>query len=312
MVQRRKRSSGIFAFVAALAAILWSGAALAQQANVPLAAGHRPAAPKQPTTPKSPTPPPDPRAAGTRQLSLQAARQRIRRLAHAHLKSAATGRKSKPSNAVSRSTSTAGQPSHISDADKPLGQSPSQALFSGESNKKLGEAKARAVQGLKLGQLASTSSWVLKTLTALGLIIGLILLLRWVWARMGGRVVASQSAAVEVLARTAVAPKNHVLLLRVGQRLLVVGDSSAGLRTLSQIDDPEEVADLLTAVTSQKDQSISKNFTQLLSRFNGDYDKPRLADEGGDNSEVLFDRTRDGISGLAARIRNVAQRNRAG
>ncbi|MEX0655206.1 MAG: flagellar biosynthetic protein FliO [Phycisphaeraceae bacterium] len=157
---------------------------------------------------------------------------------------------------------------------------------------------------------AGTGSMVLNTLTALGVVIGLILGLRWVWTKVSGQPTVGASPVVEVLARTPVAPRNHILIVRIGNRILIVGDSSAGLRTLATVDDPDEIADLLTAVTAAQDTSISRGFNQLLNRFQGDYDPavdpavvPHFDDEGGDRSEHVVDRARSSVSGLMSRLR---------
>ncbi|MEM1110060.1 MAG: flagellar biosynthetic protein FliO [Planctomycetota bacterium] len=150
----------------------------------------------------------------------------------------------------------------------------------------------------------SGGGWALSTLAALGVVIGLIFAARWAYTKLGGAVVARPSPVVEVLSRTPVAPKNHVLLLRVGQRVLVVGDSSSGLNTLADVDDPEEVASLLQSVSAHGERSASKSFNALVSRFNGDYEgKTRVSLEGGDGQEVHLDRTRDSLSGLTSKLR---------
>lgn len=155
-------------------------------------------------------------------------------------------------------------------------------------------------------EFAAPRGWALSTLAALGVVIGLIFGARWLYAKMGGAVVARPSPVVEVLSRTPVAPKNHVLLLRVGQRVLVVGDSSSGLSTLADVTDPEEVASLLQTVSAHGERSVSKSFNSLVSRFNGDYDADdRVALEGGDSSEVHLDRTRNSLSGLSSKLRTL-------
>lgn len=162
-------------------------------------------------------------------------------------------------------------------------------------------------QGADVGRAEPAGGWILSTFAALGVVIGLILAARWAYTKMGGKVVARSSPAVEVLSRTTVAPKNHVLLLRVGQRVLVVGDSGSGLRTLANLDDPEEVASVLQSVTSQQPTSVTKSFSGLVARFNGEYeDKSRLAEEGGDDSEAALDRTRDALSGLKSRLKSLS------
>ena len=123
-----------------------------------------------------------------------------------------------------------------------------------------------------LSRLAAPSGW-LNTLTATALVVGLVYVLRAVMVRSGKGVVAtSHNPAVEVLARVAVAPRSHVLLIRTGRRVLVLGESTAGLCSLADITDDEEIAGLLTAVTAGKSNSISAGFTQLLGRFNRQYD----------------------------------------
>ena len=152
-----------------------------------------------------------------------------------------------------------------------------------------------------------SGGYVLSTLAALGVVIGLVFAARWAYAKMGGTVVTRPSSVVEVLSRTAVAPKSHVLLLRVGQRVLVVGDSGGGgLQTLAELSDAEEVASVLQSVTAGRESSVTKNFNSLMSRFQQDPQGPGgRALEGGDDSEVHLDRTRDALSGLANRLRTL-------
>lgn len=174
----------------------------------------------------------------------------------------------------------------------------------------LGRPSAERVD--KKASLASPSrwpSWLIQTLGALGVVVALILLLRFFWMRFSGQVgFSGQSQVIEVLSRTAVAPRNHVLLLRLGQRVLVVGDSVAGLRTLAQLDDPQEVAALLTAISAARSNSVSKTFSTLLGRFNHDYsDDIRFGDEGGDDLEHVVDRTGNRLSDLLWRMRRAGQ-----
>lgn len=150
-----------------------------------------------------------------------------------------------------------------------------------------------------------TSRWMLKTLTAMGIVIGLVLLVRYVYARLGGKVAGYASPVVEVLSRTTVAPRSHVLLLRVGGRVLVVSDSSAGMRTLASLEDPQEVADVLGAVIAAKPTSISKGFSQLLHRFSDDHEADPAA--GSDDDDETRGGVGGGVSGLIARVRSMGR-----
>ncbi len=151
-------------------------------------------------------------------------------------------------------------------------------------------------------------AWLLQTITALGIVIALALGVRYVYTRMGGKVASYASPVVEVLSRTTVAPRSHVMLLRVGGRVLVVSDSSSGMRTLASIDQPEEVADILGAVSAAKPASISQGFSQFLNKFHDQHE----ADPGGPGDEVLVDaepggRVRESVSGLLSRVRSMGR-----
>ncbi len=157
-----------------------------------------------------------------------------------------------------------------------------------------------------------SGSWILDTLTSLGIVIGLILLLRWVWSRLSGQPTATAASAgvVEVLSRTTIAPRNHVLLLRIGHRILIVGDSGSGMNTLATVEDEHEVADLLAAVSASKENSITRNFQQLLGRFGAGHDEIDWDEQadGRDDAEHLLDRTQNNLSSLTSRIRNFTRK----
>lgn len=112
--------------------------------------------------------------------------------------------------------------------------------------------------------------WLMSTLTALGVVLLLVFGVRWL-LRRGGIVTARapQGSVVEVLSRTTIAPRSHVLLMRIGTRILVVNDSAQGMRTLATVQDPEEVAELLGAIDASKPTSISKSFSGVMGRLSG-------------------------------------------
>ncbi len=151
------------------------------------------------------------------------------------------------------------------------------------------------------------SSGAFQTIASLAAIIGLILLLRYGISRVTGRAVAAtRSSVVEVLGRVSIAPRSHVLLVRLGRRVIAVGETPAGLRTLAQIDDGEEVAEILQAVTADKPTSVSRGFNQLMRRFNSEYPESRPpGEEGADEQEYSIDRARDQVSSLMSRLRGV-------
>jgi flagellar protein FliO/FliZ len=84
-----------------------------------------------------------------------------------------------------------------------------------------------------------------RIIAALFAVLVLILLLRWALRRLIPAALARQARGIRIVGRTAIGPKQQVLLLQVGRRMLVVGDSGQQLNTLCEINDPDEAAALL-------------------------------------------------------------------
>ncbi len=149
--------------------------------------------------------------------------------------------------------------------------------------------------------------WALQTAMALGVVIGLIYVVRMVLRRANGMTAGSGSAAavVEVLARAPVGPRAHVLLLRINERIIVAGQTQAGLNTLATFDDPDEVAGVLATVEAARPTSISSGFNKLLSQFDRGFHGPDARAEGGDDAEHTVDRARNDVSSLLNRIRTL-------
>ena len=106
--------------------------------------------------------------------------------------------------------------------------------------------------------------------------------------------------------------KDPQTIRRAGKRILVVGDNAAGLRTLADIDDPEEVAGLLASVTAARPTSISAGFSNLLGRMNTEYvedDSP--PDETISQEGKHIDQARNQVSQLLSRIRSMPYREGA-
>lgn len=275
--------------VSALAASLFCAPAIiaAQTAaNHPVAV-----APAAPIAPAEPSP-----AAPAAELDDASDAQRLQALARRF----ASGDATRPTSSPATPAEHVERPAAPAPAEAAGGAPPEIPLL--ERQPLGGQARSAAADG-EVPDFNSGASW-LKTVTALGLVLGLIFALRWGWMRATGRpTVSSAPGVVEVLSRTAVAPRNHVLLLRVGGRILIVGDAGDGLRTLANVDDPDEIASLLASVTASRDNSITRNFSQMLSGFHNDYEPRRPFEEGLDTQEHVVDRARDTVSGLLSRMR---------
>ncbi|MEO0476829.1 MAG: flagellar biosynthetic protein FliO [Planctomycetota bacterium] len=145
--------------------------------------------------------------------------------------------------------------------------SPNESLPLGAGEGDLFNSPGTAAESGSLGD-----GWLLSTLAALGVVIALVFAIRWLLRRGGVVSTASpQSGVVEVLSRTTVAPRSHVVLMRVGMRVLVVSDSPSGMRTLASVDDAEEVAGLLGAIESAKPTSVGQSFGSVMKKLSGQW-----------------------------------------
>jgi flagellar biosynthetic protein FliO len=136
---------------------------------------------------------------------------------------------------------------------------------------------------------------------SLAAVLGLIVILFWAAKRflprraLGGQ---TPGGGMQLLARLPVAPKQSLLLVQVGRRLLVIGDSGTGLSTLCEITDPNEAAALIGQLQTEK-----SSFTAAL---NSAAEKFRAAERPSREAEL--DTMRQEIDGLVQRVRGIAQR----
>ncbi len=151
------------------------------------------------------------------------------------------------------------------------------------------------------GELAATGPSVTRVLLSLAAVGGLIVAVGWAWKKLGG--VATRSgggAAVALVSRTVLTPRHQTMVLRVGHRLVVVGDAGHGMQPLCEITDPDEVLAVLAAAGQAEatvDPIKASAFTSTLDHYESD-ETPRedepdhdVAAELGD-VKALIDRVR--------------------
>lgn len=156
-----------------------------------------------------------------------------------------------------------------------------------------------------------------RVLAALGIVIGLIFALRWcsrfVFPAAAGR---AGNKAIEVVSRSALSPKQQVLLLRVGRRLIVVGDSGAQMNPLCEITDPDEVAALVGQLRDERSPPGARAFGAMFGRSRQNFEPaedPPPADaaqelrEAEQDDETTVVSAREELNGLRERVRLLAE-----
>ncbi len=162
---------------------------------------------------------------------------------------------------------------------------------------------------------------------ALALVIALIFAFRWFGKKLFHQGGSSRSTrAIQVLARAPLGPRQHVLLVRVGRRVIVVGDSGAQMNPLTEITDADEIAALLGQLQDEKSALPTKAFSALFHRakseMSGGEDEPAIAEESRVTESATAQpesavdpeiaTTRDEITGLMDKIRVLSKNFRSG
>jgi flagellar protein FliO/FliZ len=146
-----------------------------------------------------------------------------------------------------------------------------------------------------------------RTALSLAAVLALIMILflagrRFLPRRMFAQPAGGGGGAIQVLGRTAISPKQRIILLQVGRRILVVADGGQSLTTLAEITDADEAAALIGQLQSEKSGG---SFTSAL---NGAMDRFRTARERPEpQPQPDLSSMREEIEGLAKRVRGMAR-----
>ncbi|MBI1303057.1 MAG: hypothetical protein GC172_04645 [Phycisphaera sp.] len=122
---------------------------------------------------------------------------------------------------------------------------------------------------------------VVPTALALGGTLAAIFLMRFIVKRFGGNMGGAfgkakrPSGVVEVLARYPFARGHHIVLIKVGRRVLVTHQSAQGIQTLSEFSSPGEVADLIARCEAGARGTDQFSFDSLLRANDREFDAPR-------------------------------------
>lgn len=101
--------------------------------------------------------------------------------------------------------------------------------------------------------------------TALGIVIGLIVAAKFgAKYLMGGNAPGRSNKTLQVVTRTTLGPRQQLMLIQVGRRLVLAAHTASNVSPLCEITDPAEVTEILGSIRSEKPDSISKAFSGLF------------------------------------------------
>ncbi|HEV2296756.1 MAG TPA: flagellar biosynthetic protein FliO [Tepidisphaeraceae bacterium] len=166
---------------------------------------------------------------------------------------------------------------------------------------------------------------------SLGIVLTLIFALRWLGQRLFGKGMTSRSSrAVQVLSRNVISPKQQLLVVQVGRRLVVVGDSGQQMNSLCEITDPDEMAALIGQIHEEKRETSGNPFGSIFGRAGTAFEKETephrsvdVAEESEESADGLTTEatgeltgaspvhdTRDELSGLMDKVRLMSRQFR--
>ena len=98
-----------------------------------------------------------------------------------------------------------------------------------------------------------------------------------------------------------ISPRQQMMVVRFGRRILLVGSSGGEMTPLCQIDQPDEVAEVLAQVSAGKSDAAS--FRAAFSGAEKSYKETEVAGSPEQPAE-----SNDEITGLMARLRKMTER----
>jgi len=147
---------------------------------------------------------------------------------------------------------------------------------------------------------------------ALGVVLVAMFVAHRIWKKLGLPGVSGQLTGVlQVVSRLSVSPKQQILLVRVGRRLVLVGNSGNQMNSLCEIGDAEEAAAILGQNAVERDESVTTSFNAVL-----DGEEKHFEEEIAANEEVAPEEdsaiatTRAELSGLAEKVRSLSNQFR--
>lgn len=133
-------------------------------------------------------------------------------------------------------------------------------------------------------------------LVVIGVIWGLSVLLKKFVTVRG---ITGASDSIKVLYTLSLAPTRTLYLIRLGDRILLVGASEGGLRTLAEIDDPLEVSTILKELEFKGNFDLNPFKDRLQSIMGAEETEFELGDD--------LDQRQRSLKGTLDRLRNISK-----
>jgi flagellar biogenesis protein FliO len=174
-------------------------------------------------------------------------------------------------------------------------------------------------------QLLTSDSGVPRVLGALGVVIGCIFIVRYLGKKiLGLQTIGSGGGVVQILSRTPISPRQQLMLIQVGRRIVLVANCGAAMNALCEITDADEVASLAGQLQQRRRTSATSAFLSIFGKAGASFEAqqeqepiptPQMAPDEEevtteDPVEPELATTRQEMRGLMDRVHQLAQHYR--
>lgn len=142
--------------------------------------------------------------------------------------------------------------------------------------------------------------WQASDFLPLFAVLALVALAAWAVKKyLPARRLVSGTGVMEIVARLPLNPKQSLVLVKMGQRMVLVGLSPERVNTVCLVDDPEEVANLTGRIASYARDASDREFGQSLDQQAETY-------TSGDDDETPL-QAAGGVRGLLEKVRRLSR-----
>ncbi len=164
-------------------------------------------------------------------------------------------------------------------------------------------------RGAKSGAERSAGGGVLQWYSGgvwpLVIVLGILMLLCWIVRRWNPSVRAAESGVLRTAARVGVGPKQQIVLVQLGRRYVLVGVCGDGMRVLSEIDDPDEVAELAARTGTSLARGAGAFDHQLLEQASNFVEPESVPEVAQDVTRRRSSRASQQLNRLLQRLRKL-------
>ncbi|MGA2497573.1 MAG: flagellar biosynthetic protein FliO [Tepidisphaeraceae bacterium] len=132
---------------------------------------------------------------------------------------------------------------------------------------------ARGASAKNEKQAADTSFGYTRWVLSLGAVLGLIFAAKYAGQRLMGLQPHAGAGAISVLCRQSLAPRQQLMLVQVGRRVVLVAATGAQMNTLAEISDPDEIAEIV-AQAGKRRLAAAASFGSMFGRAADAYEAP--------------------------------------